>query len=324
MRLTGLRYWQASTAVAAGAVCIGAPIRFEQAAERARTDMGESAFSYRAYCGSYHLGHMPHFASTLLRAASAYIVVGGHIRTVSGSGNSLEIDVSIDSPIESAPSGHTLQCSQDENDGVYAIVNVRDMRAYIGKTANLDRRRKQHLNGLRKGTHPQTQLQQEWLSSPHAFAFVVIDASPEDIKKKEAYRIFIHGTQDPAIGYNFGEGFSPGPKRERSATRRDSPSHGAVDSGGVSSARSGIDLLPLPYTLTLSSIVHYLEVLGFDVANKRTDSGGGVWVFNPKEEFGRVAEHLKRNGIDVRRYPNGRKRYVADHYEIDPYRRLGD
>jgi hypothetical protein len=324
MRLAGLRYWQASTAVAAGAVRVDAPITFEQAGEKARTDSGERAVSYRAYCGSYHLGHMPHFASTLLRAANISGAVIGHIRTVNGSGASLEIDAAIASPLESAPSGHTLQCSQDKSAGVYAIVNVRDMRAYIGKTANLDRRRQQHLNSLRKGTHPQTALQDDWANAPNAFAFVVIDEAPEDIKKKEAYRIFIHGTQDPAIGYNFGEGFSPGPKRERSATRRGSPSPGAVDSGGISSARSGSDLLPLPYALTLSSIVDYLEVLGFDVANKRTGSGGGVWVFSPQEEFGRVAEHLKRNGVDVRRYPNGRKRYVADHYEIDPYRRLDD
>ena len=78
----------------------------------------------------------------------------------------------------------------------------------------------------------------------------------------------------------------------------------------------------LPDSRSVPSITRYLSDLGFTLEDKRTKSGGGLWVFRTKEEFGCVAEHLKRNGVGVRRFPKGRKRYAADHYEIDPYRRL--
>jgi hypothetical protein len=322
MRLTGLRYWQASSAMSAGAVREGYALWFEQAGVNVRVDAGERETSYRAYCGTYHLGHMPHFASELLRAARVSRSIGGRVRTLNGSGAKLEIDAVIHSPLVHAPPGHTLNCQQIEGGGIYAIVNVRDMRAYVGKTKNFNRRRKQHLSNLQNGVHPQIQLQSDWLLTPDAFAFVVVDESPEDAKKKEAYRIFIYGTQDPSIGYNFGDGFSPGRKRRRATGSGGGTSEPLSSYGGEPALFGAADLPPLPDHRTLASITEYLAALGFRLVDKRTNSGGGLWVFNTREEFGYVAQHLKRNGIGVRRYPKGRRRYAADHYEIDPQRAL--
>lgn len=83
------------------------------------------------------------------------------------------------------------------------------------------------------------------------------------------------------------------------------------------------ELPPLPAKRTLATLKEYLRGLGFTLVSYRT-SGGGAWVFNNQEEFGHVAEHLKKNGIGVSRYPQGRKRRAGDHFEIDPSKVLPD
>jgi len=83
------------------------------------------------------------------------------------------------------------------------------------------------------------------------------------------------------------------------------------------------ELPPLPAKRTLATLKEYLQGLGFTLVSYR-GIGGGAWVFKPLEEFGHVAEHLKKNGIGVSRYPRGRKRHPEDHFEIDPSKVLPD
>lgn len=83
------------------------------------------------------------------------------------------------------------------------------------------------------------------------------------------------------------------------------------------------ELPPLPARRTLATLKDYLQGLGFTLVSYR-GIGGGAWVFKPHEEFGHVAEHLKKNGIGVSRYPRGRRRYPEDHFEIDPSKVLPD
>ena len=83
------------------------------------------------------------------------------------------------------------------------------------------------------------------------------------------------------------------------------------------------ELPPLPAKRTLATLKDYLQGLGFTLVSYR-GIGGGAWVFKPQEEFGHVADHLKKNGIGVSRYPRGRKRYPDDHFEIDPSKVLPD
>lgn len=82
-------------------------------------------------------------------------------------------------------------------------------------------------------------------------------------------------------------------------------------------------LPPLPTRLSIASLQKYLAGLDFQVVDNR-HNGGGVWVFHGEAEFGHVAEHLKKHGIGVQRYPNGRRRRPGDQYAIDPYKVLPD
>ncbi len=83
------------------------------------------------------------------------------------------------------------------------------------------------------------------------------------------------------------------------------------------------ELPPLPPHRTLATVGEYLKSLGFHLVSNRA-IGGGAWVFKTQAEFGHVAEHLKKNGIGVSRYPQGRKLYSDDHFEIDPSKVLPD
>jgi hypothetical protein len=316
MRLVGLRYWDANAAMTAKAVRVGSQIRFQQAGDDARTDVGEKSTSFRAYCGRYHLGHMPHFASALLRSAGVSSGITGYVTTISGAKRTLEITVGIRSPVETAPKGHTLYCPQGTGSGVYAVVNVRDMRAYIGQTANLDRRRQEHLRLLTSGHHPKAGLQKDWREQPDAFAFVVVDAEATNLEEAERYRIYIYGTTDQRQGYNQGEGFLAGGAQSNASVAAASPPARA------GAARQGTASLALPARVTLRSVGMLLKELGFQFVNNRTAKGGSVWVFNTEEEFGHIAEMLRASGVGVKRYPTGRKKYEDDHYEIDPRKQL--
>jgi hypothetical protein len=78
----------------------------------------------------------------------------------------------------------------------------------------------------------------------------------------------------------------------------------------------------VPALLTLSGLIEYLARLGVQVDNKRA-MGGGVWVYRGKAEFGKLAEHLQKSGVDVRYYPEGRKNRAGEQYEVDAGKRLG-
>jgi hypothetical protein len=82
-------------------------------------------------------------------------------------------------------------------------------------------------------------------------------------------------------------------------------------------------LPPLPARLSIASLQQYLDGLGFQLVDHRYD-GGGIWVYHGQEDFGHVAEHLKKHGIGVQRYRHGRRRRSGDQYAIDPYKVLPD
>jgi hypothetical protein len=47
-----------------------------------------------------------------------------------------------------------------------------------------------------------------------------------------------------------------------------------------------------------------------------------MWVYRNKAEFGSLADHLQKSGVDVRYYPEGRRLRLGEQYEIDPGKRL--
>jgi hypothetical protein len=204
MHIVALAHYSASKARQAKALIEGAAVNFRQ-----HYESPEHPDAYRAYCRRFHLGHMPRFASRLFVAAGKPSPIKATICSVSGRGKSLEVVVDIKSPLHEAPAACSLQSPAPAGRGVYAIVNVRNLKAYIGCTENFEARRKQHLQALRQGAHPSKNLQRDWHQAPDNFAFVVIKESPADLLAEERYRKNIYHTEDSSVGYNQGEGFAP-------------------------------------------------------------------------------------------------------------------
>ena len=70
----------------------------------------------------------------------------------------------------------------DEDCGIYTITNLESGKQYIGSTAYLYRRFKEHLSKLRKGKHPNPKLQNAWDKyGEAAFKFDVLERC-EDAK----------------------------------------------------------------------------------------------------------------------------------------------
>lgn len=204
MHVVGLRYENASGALAAGALKTGAKVTF-----RHKFVSAEHPDAYVAYCSRFKIGFMPRFGSQLLKTAGYSSPITSTIRTVSGAGHALAVVVDIYSPFGASPPECSLTRPTTDGLGVYAIVNVRNMKAYIGSTESFERRRKQHLQLLERGEHFSPNLQRDWKEDPSAFAFVVVDIAPAELGRKEQHRIYISSTGNPAFGYNQGAGFSP-------------------------------------------------------------------------------------------------------------------
>jgi hypothetical protein len=90
--------------------------------------------------------------------------------------------------------------------------------------------------------------------------------------------------------------------------------------GGDSSIPKG-PYPPVPAFMSIPALLEYLARLGVQVDNNRA-AGGGMWVYRNKAEFGSLADHLQKSGVDVRYYPEGRKLRLGEQYEIDPGKRL--
>ena len=204
MHIVGLRYENAGGALSAGVLKPGAKVNF-----RHKYINAEHPDAYAAFCKRYKIGFMPRFGSRLLAAAGITSPITSQIRRVSGRGKNVSVIVDIDSPVQTAPGGFSLTDQTSSESGIYAIVNVHNLKAYIGSTGNFNTRRSQHLALLQKGTHFSPQLQRDWLANPLAFAFILVDISPSDRDNLERKRIYISQTEDPTFGYNQGSGFAP-------------------------------------------------------------------------------------------------------------------
>ena len=204
MHVVGLRYENAGGALAAGALVAGNKVTF-----RHKYVSAEHPDAYAAYCSRYKIGFMPRFGSRLLQAAGHSSPVTSVIRSVSGSGRDLSVVVDVDSPFQVAPDACSMLRPTRNGHGVYAIVNVRNMKVYIGSTGNFEARRKQHLHELEKGSHFSHTLQRDWHADSRAFAFVIVHDAPADLAAEEQKCKYIYSTENPAVGYNQGGGFSP-------------------------------------------------------------------------------------------------------------------
>ena len=231
MHIVGLKYYSASDARKARALVAGASINFRQHYESA-----EHPDAYRAFCRTFFIGHMPRFASRVLVAAGGPSPVAATVTSVSGRGGGTQVIVDVASPLSMSPESCSLSRPAAQGIGVYAIVNVRNMKAYIGSTNNFETRRRQHLRELEQGSHFSPNLQREWRTDPGAFAFVVLDHAPEDLLEQEQHCKYIYHTEDLAVGYNQGSGFSPANQsRNQSPTQPSAvPRYARASSPGAS------------------------------------------------------------------------------------------
>lgn len=65
--------------------------------------------------------------------------------------------------------------------GIYAIMNLRTQRVYVGRSTNIWRRWRAHLSDLRRGRHVNGTLQAEWNATPEPFfVWVVLERSSSE------------------------------------------------------------------------------------------------------------------------------------------------
>lgn len=91
--------------------------------------------------------------------------------------------------------------------GVYAIINIRTWKTYIGSAARASgvaRRWGEHRSELARGRHHSRRLQRAWDKyGPDAFEFIVIEeCTPDDCLRREQFWMDKMGAADRKFGYN--------------------------------------------------------------------------------------------------------------------------
>lgn len=101
------------------------------------------------------------------------------------------------------------------NSGIYALVNRRNEKMYIGRSIDLHKRKTTHLWNLKNNRHPNIHLQRAW-NNGDRFDFIVIEECPEEkCNEREIYWIshfdtFKNGYNqceggEATVGYHFTE-----------------------------------------------------------------------------------------------------------------------
>jgi hypothetical protein len=101
-------------------------------------------------------------------------------------------------------------------------------------------------------------------------------------------------------------------KKETAVVRQSAVVERVVSSG---------DFPAIPALLNIASLVEYLEELGVAVDNQRPERG--LMVYRSKAEFGSLAEHMKRGGVEYWFHPKGTKFRLGEQFELDPKGKLG-
>lgn len=89
--------------------------------------------------------------------------------------------------------------------GVYAFVNRRNGKVYVGSGINVLNRLSVHLTFLRRGTHHSSYLQRAWARyGEQQFAFALLErvSRIENLAQREQWYIDELGADDPDTGYN--------------------------------------------------------------------------------------------------------------------------
>lgn len=86
--------------------------------------------------------------------------------------------------------------------GIYKITNNITGKVYVGQSQNVYEREIEHFSALRRGKHPNKQMQHDWNINHRGFRFDVIEFVPlKDLNEREKYWIDKLNTMEPH-GYN--------------------------------------------------------------------------------------------------------------------------
>ena len=92
------------------------------------------------------------------------------------------------------------------NSGIYALVNKRNGKRYIGQTNNFTKRKQMHFWTLRTNRHYNAHLQNAW-NKGDEFDFVIIEErEPEKCNEREIYWIAFYDCMNDKKGYNLCQG----------------------------------------------------------------------------------------------------------------------
>ena len=93
------------------------------------------------------------------------------------------------------------------NGNIYVIENLENGKKYVGSTTRLTKRKRNHFNKLKKGTHSNSYLQRSFNKyGREAFSFTVVLSCPaSDVIKYEQYYLDKYELYDRSKGYNIQE-----------------------------------------------------------------------------------------------------------------------
>ena len=86
---------------------------------------------------------------------------------------------------------------------VYAIRHNVTKRIYIGSTARVPHRLKEHINQLRRGSHKNKEMQSDYNEHGEDYSFYELDVIPTThYKDREYFWMLFFDTYNPKKGYN--------------------------------------------------------------------------------------------------------------------------
>lgn len=78
-----------------------------------------------------------------------------------------------------------------DGQGVYAIICISELKAYVGSSSNIRKRAKAHQTALKRGKHPVIELQKDYNKGLN-FDFVILEKSEEYDTRKLLFKEYCH------------------------------------------------------------------------------------------------------------------------------------
>lgn len=86
---------------------------------------------------------------------------------------------------------------------VYAIQHIATGRIYVGSSANLEQRLRDHMNALKSGKHPNKMMQEDYDNYGGDYEFFVLEKITEFVDRSKEYDWMEKlNTGNPEVGYN--------------------------------------------------------------------------------------------------------------------------